>query len=321
MRTIHGRLSRQIVQSSGFDLRQVEDRATFRVGKGRRFGTAGIRFALLGRERERTLSEEGVSMAAGINKTVLTGCGCALIAFASATASADTTIIPDLMMRIGVAGQTYQYNAAQTGNAWSNGDSTFGFAGAVTSPFDGPGYNLSWGLLVNPDPFIVGNIVVTNTSNATQTFFLEVTLPINVALATSVIGGSVTGTVTDLNGDGATVAAALSPTGAPGAIYQAFTDVAPDFSTGNLAGSLLVGASASAGSFLSQTIGPDSFGSPIPSLPYGAVSQNIAIRLAFTLTAGDSASFTSLFVVVPAPGAMAVAALGLIAGRGRRRSA
>jgi hypothetical protein len=113
----------------------------------------------------------------------------------------------------------------------------------------------------------------------------------------------------------------MSPTGAPGAIYQAFTDVAPDFSTGNLAGSLLVGASASAGSFLSQTIGPDSFGSPIPSLPYGAVSQNIAIRLAFTLTAGDSASFTSLFVVVPAPGAMAVAALGLIAGRGRRRSA
>lgn len=256
-------------------------------------------------------------MAAVNNISVISGCGCALIAFASATASADTSIIPDLTMRIGVAGQTYEYNAATMGSAWANGNSTFGYNGSLSSPFDSTGFNLGWSLLVNPDPFIVGNLVVTNTSNATQTFFLDVSLPINVALATSTVGGSITGTVTDLNGDGATVSAV----GGNDAIYRAFTDVSPDFSTGNLAGSLLVGSSATAGSFLSQTIGPDTFGGPIPSLPYGAVTTNIAIRLQFTLTAGDSASFTSLFVVVPAPGALAIAGLGLFAGRGRRRSA
>jgi MYXO-CTERM domain-containing protein len=40
--------------------------------------------------------------------------------------------------------------------------------------------------------------------------------------------------------------------------------------------------------------------------------------LAFTITAGDSASFTSLFVVVPAP-AGAVAMIGLLGLGGRRR--
>jgi hypothetical protein len=256
-------------------------------------------------------------MVAAKSLSVLSGCACAFIALATGSASADTSVIPDLMMRIGVAGQTYEYNAATAGSSWSNGNSTFGYNGSVSSPFDDVGYNVSWGLLVNPDPFIVGNLVVTNTSNATQTFFLDVSLPINVALASSLVGGSITGTVTDLNGDGATVSAV----GANDAIYRAFTDVAPDFSTGNLAGSLLVGSSASAGAFLSQTIGPDTFGGPIPSQPYGAVNTNIAIRLQFTLTAGDSASFTSLFVVVPAPGALAVAGFGLLAGRRRRRSA
>jgi MYXO-CTERM domain-containing protein len=51
------------------------------------------------------------------------------------------------------------------------------------------------------------------------------------------------------------------------------------------------------------------------------VTTNIAIRLAFTITAGDSASFTSLFVVVPAPaGAFAMLGLVGLAGGRRRRS-
>jgi len=255
-------------------------------------------------------------MSAAQSFTIATVCGCAIAAFASASASADTAVLPDLMMRIGVAGSVYEYNAATMGNSWSNGNSTFGYQGAVSSPFDSPGFGLSWGLLVNPDPFIVGNLVVTNTSNATQTFFLDVSLPVNQSLASTVIGGSITGTVTDLTGDGATVAAIS----ANDAIYRAFTDVAPDFSTGNLAGSLLVGSSASAGAFQSSTIGPAEFGGPIPAQPYGAVTTNIAIRLQFTLTAGDSASFTSLFVVVPTPGALAIAAFGLVGGSRRRRN-
>jgi hypothetical protein len=255
-------------------------------------------------------------MAAGQNMSFATVGGCAVAAFCASIATADTTVLPDLMMRLGVGNSVYTYNAATEGNAWSNGNSTFGYAGSVTNPFGGSGFSLSWGLLVNPDPFIVGNLVVTNTSGATQTFFLDVSLPINVALQSSLVGGSVTGTVTDLTGDGATVSSI--PTGGP--IYTALTDVNPDFSGGNVAGTLLAGASASAGAFQSSTIGPAEFGGPIPAQPYGAVTTNIAIRLQFTLTAGDSASFTSLFVVVPAPGALAVAAFGLVGGSRRRRA-
>lgn len=247
--------------------------------------------------------------------SVVTGCGCAIVAFAASTACADTTTIPDLIIQVGNGTNSYSFSAKQVGNAWSNGNSTFGYQGSVTNPFDGGGFGLSWGLLANPDPFIVGNLVVTNTSDSTQTFFLDVALPINTPLAATLIGGSVTGTVTDLNGDGATVSSI--PTGGP--IYQALTDVDGGFN-GTLAGSLLVAASASTGAFQSATIGPEQFGSPIPSMPYGAVNTNIAIRLAFTLTAGDSASFTSLFVVVPAPG-VAVAMLGLLGVGSRRRRA
>jgi hypothetical protein len=253
-------------------------------------------------------------MAAVKTWSVVTGCGCAFIALASSV-NADTTTIPDLAIRIGNGVSSYTFNAKDQGNAWSNGNSTFGYQGTVTNPFDGSGFGLSWGLLANPDPFIVGNLVVTNTSNTTQTFFLDVALPINSPLAATLIGGSITGTVTDLNGDGATVSSL--PQGGP--IYTALTDVDGGFN-GSVAGTLLAGASASTGAFQSATIGPDSFGSPIPSLPYGAVNTNIAIRLAFTLTAGDSASFTSLFVVIPAPGA-AVAMFGLLGIGSRRRRA
>lgn len=252
-------------------------------------------------------------MAAVQSWSFITGCGCAVLALAASSASADTSLVPDLMVRVGTLTSDYNFNAKDAGNSWSNGNSTFGYSGSVSSPFDGAGFAVSWGLLVNPDPFIVGNIVVTNTSASTQTFFLDVALPIGMPLASTLIGGSITGTVTDLTGDGATVSA----TGDSDAIYRALTDVDGGFN-GTLAGSLLVGASATTGAFQSTTIGPDTFGSPIPSQPYGAVNTNIAIRLAFTLTAGDSASFTSLFVVVPAPGA-AVAMIGLMGVGGRRR--
>jgi len=255
-------------------------------------------------------------MAAVKSWSVVTGVGAAVIALASAVASADTTTIPNLTLHIGVGSSSYEYNASQVGSSWANGNSTFGYSGTVSSsPFDGSGFIVSWGLLVNPDPFIVGNLVVTNTSSTTQTFFLDVALPIGAPMSSTLVGGSVTGTVTDLNGNGATVAAA-SPNDS---IYRALTDVDGGFN-GSLAGSLLTGSSATAGQYQSKTIGPDSFGGPIPSMPYGAVNNNIAIRLAFTLTAGDSASFTSLFVVVPSPGALAVAAFGLV-GFGRRRRA
>jgi len=65
------------------------------------------------------------------------------------------------------------------------------------------------------------------------------------------------------------------------------------------------------------------FGTPIPSAPGPAALASIGINLEFTLTPGDSASFTSIFVVepIPEPNTFALVALGLVglaARRGRR---
>lgn len=231
------------------------------------------------------------------------------------SASADTTVIPNLYFTAGSGSNTFTYEASSLGNSWSNGNSTFGFAGAANSLMDSPGgFTFAWNLLVNPDPFIVGNIVVTNTSNVTQNLFLQISLPISMAMSQTYVGGSVTGTLTDLNGDGATLASLGST-----AMYTALTDLG--FATQSTAGALLSSTTVSTGAFRSASIGPASFGDPIPSQLHGAVNQNITVQFQFSLSAGDSASFTSIFVVepVPAPGALALLGLAGLTVGGRRR--
>ena len=82
----------------------------------------------------------------------------------------------------------------------------------------------------------------------------------------------------------------------------------------------------SAGSFLSVSVPSLAFGTPIPSQIGPPALASIGIRLDFLLTAGDSASFTSNFVVQPQvvplpPAAMLFGgALGLL-GWARRREA
>lgn len=155
---------------------------------------------------------------------------------------------------------------------------------------------------------IILNYVVTNTSNATQTFTITANNLASVAGPT-LISGSITGTVTDLNGNGATVAAVNG-----GSIYTALVDLFTPVRT-------LMSApfGFSAGNFLSGIGGPQSFALE-PSIQ---VNSFIGITLQFTLTAGDSASFTSIFTVVPIPAPGAVVALGgllcpVVLGRRRR---
>jgi MYXO-CTERM domain-containing protein len=66
-------------------------------------------------------------------------------------------------------------------------------------------------------------------------------------------------------------------------------------------------------------IGPDSFGTPIPSQPYGAINSTMAIRYEFSLTAGDSVSLAGSFVAVPGPGAVALLGVAGLVSRRRRR--
>lgn len=157
----------------------------------------------------------------------------------------------------------------------------------------------SWDLLLNPDPVVTGVTAVTNLSSSTQQFTLIFTLPTTV-LPTSLLGGSIQGGVTDNDGDGATLAA---PTGS--AFYDAVID-------GVSQQTLYADpTSYSAGAYLSNNVPNLAWGTPIPSTPGPAVNSYIQIKLDFTLTGSDSASFTSNFVALPVPEPSTALLLGL----------
>ncbi|HEY8153637.1 MAG TPA: PEP-CTERM sorting domain-containing protein [Myxococcota bacterium] len=174
----------------------------------------------------------------------------------------------------------------------------------------------SWNMSFDVDPVVTGIVAVTNNNLiSSQQYTLLFTLPTGPIGPSTLSGGSVQGGVTDNTGDGAT----LSTAGAGTAFYKGLIDGAsapartlyPEF------------ASYSAGAFLSNNVPSAAFGTPIPSLPSPAVVANIGIMLDFILTPGDSASFTSNFVVVvPEPSTALTLGLGLIglAIAGRRRS-
>jgi hypothetical protein len=164
---------------------------------------------------------------------------------------------------------------------------------------------------VDSDPVVTGTTGVTNLFSSTQQITLLFTLPIAPIPGATLSGGSYRGTVTDNNGDGATISA---PTGS--ALYTAKIDgvntqsLYPDPN------------SFSAGSFGSANIPSTNFGSPIPSLLGGPALTSIGIQLDFNLTGLDSASFTSNHVVqpVPEPQTGALVAMGLALLALRRRS-
>ena len=166
----------------------------------------------------------------------------------------------------------------------------------------------SWNMFLDEDPVISGIVAVTNNTAVTQQYTLIFTLPIAPAIpGGTLIGGSIQGGLTDNNGNGATLS-----TVSGSSFYSALID-------GVVVETLYDDVSSfSAGGFLSENVPNVAFGVPIPSQSGPAALSTIGIQLNFELTAGDSASFTSNFVVlpVPVPGAAllfgsALAVLGL----------
>ena len=163
---------------------------------------------------------------------------------------------------------------------------------------------------------ISGGLTVANNTMATQTISFQTTLPLFSALTpSSVIGGSMAATVTSGDLDGAT----LSTSGST-ALYQGMIDgVAVPLNAADL---LPAPSSAIApGAFQSGSLGPVSFGDPIPSQSAGAINTSIGIWITFELTPGDSMSWTSVFAAdIPAPGSGAalIVAAGTLGMRRRR---
>jgi hypothetical protein len=169
-------------------------------------------------------------------------------------------------------------------------------------------FAIDFGLQLDPDPFISNSFNLTNNTAVTQTYTVTVTLPISPAVAfPSQTFGSVSGSLVDGNGDGASL---VTTTGPGSAIYTAIID-GTDYMQ------LITDPfSISAPPFATTPIGPANFG--LLSGQPGA-NSTIGIRNTFTLSPGDSVNFVSTFLIIPSPGAVSLLALGgLVAARRRR---
>jgi hypothetical protein len=177
------------------------------------------------------------------------------------------------------------------------------------------GWDFEWTVSADPDPIVTSNLVVTNVSAVPQTFTSLVVLPITAIPGATLIGGSISGSVTDGNGGGT---GASLDTVAGSALYTALID-------GVVADTLYAHpfSATVVGNFQSTDIPDADFGTPIPSQAGPAALTDIAIQLKFKLSPGDSASFTSVFVVEPVPEPTAITLLGLggLALLARRRRA
>jgi hypothetical protein len=162
----------------------------------------------------------------------------------------------------------------------------------------------------NPDPSISSSFQIVNTFGSPSNFSIKVEAPI-AGLATTVRGGSAQGGLTDANGDGATLGILGTP-----AFYTALVDGAGAhtlYSDPN--GSVIVGPSGSGNLFPLED-----FGTPIPSLPGGAVNTKIGIEFNFSLTPSDRATGSGVFVVeLPEPSTFLLLGFGLIGVAAFRR--
>lgn len=201
-------------------------------------------------------------------------------------------------------------------NGWQPGEVALGCSstgGPITTCVGtnaSPGSNnftvTSWNLFLDSDPVVSNFISIQNNLLTAQTFTITVQIPIAPSIGSPItIQGSVGGSITDFNGNGATL---TKPTGA---IYTALVDGLPVQTLLNAP------QTVTAGVFGSQTFGPASFG----PLAYAAPAvSDIGITMSFTLSPGDLVSYTSVFVVTPEPGTLLLVGSGIagLVAYGRR---
>lgn len=163
------------------------------------------------------------------------------------------------------------------------------------------------------DPQVNLNISLINNSLNPQTFTLETTLPVDPFGGPNLMGGSVGGSLTETNGNTASLS-----TGTGNSIYSALIDGAV---VQQLLGSYTLNATA----LKTVGVGPAEFGLVGPNLvnaPAPSVNNSIGIRFRFTLSPGDQVALSSVFVVqTPEPAIAGLLGVGALALFGLRRAA
>lgn len=148
-----------------------------------------------------------------------------------------------------------------------------------------------------------------NASFAARTFEYVQLLPTAGGNGGSnwVMNGSVSATLSDLNGNGGSFSSAGLP------VYRATIDDVTVASLWTVPFNFTLD-----GPYLSQSVTPATF-SNIP-VPLGSNPDGVlGIALRFTLSAGDAVTISGTFEVVPAPAAASLLVIAAGSGLGRRR--
>lgn len=203
-------------------------------------------------------------------------------------------ITPDIQVEVGVEGDTMVLRPQAE---LTSDPDQFDLDGQMSTAM----WDLSWDMTVDVDPFVNGVFGLTNNSGVTQTFILNVTLPILPVAPSSLIGGSVGGSVTDANNDGTATVANSGAT-------ALFTGEIDGGGVLSIIGSPFSYSAPFAGG--TANIPATSAGLPGPTIPGPAAATTIGISHKFTLTPGDTVALTSFFIVEPVP---EPASLGLLA--------
>ncbi len=217
-------------------------------------------------------------------KNLLIGTVAAAALFSS-MAFAGTVTNPNLSgtATITSTGSTNVWNLASNAPYTTNPDGTFdytGTAGGSTAP-----WIFTWDILVNPDPLISATFGITNNTSITKHFDLLFTLPVGSPFGTPATkSGSLSAAFQDLNNSGLVSLTNVN--------WSGKIDGVDVMSLTTFDGTCGPGSPGCIGNLGTVSDGP---------LSSTGVNTNIGIHLAFDLTAGDKATFTTSFEVVPVP--------------------
>lgn len=243
-------------------------------------------------------------------RTRLAGVAVAAALVVGPTADGAFTL-QDLDLRIQTAGGA-TWNI-QNGDNLTNSITSFEQVGEfrfrIQGAFSTANWSADWDLLIDEDPFVNANFAFTNNTGADNDFVVIIGASVQPIAPSSVMQGSISGSVGSGQPGSKTATFGAS---AGDSVYTALID-------GGAVQTLLDDAFSVSTAF-TTTFGTADFGIPSP-IPGPSVASSLAIRHAFFLTAGDSATISSAFVVnIPTPGAAVLFGIaGLITLRRRTR--